>query len=288
MPALFALMLAVRPAFAQVGQFPGTGGGNPPGTVGTSGTNSAHGPGAELVGSPGDPVIGRAREVAVSFAETLPDYVAKQSTTRYWTKSGSRGPNSWLALDVVTADVVYLDGKENYLNMLDNGKPTKDASQTGAWSEGEFATGLQALLSPLTAAEFRSQRPGTIANRTAWKYDFTVDQTHSAWRIEANGQTYKPSYTGAIWIDQETFRVLRIEMAARNMPRGFPIDVNESSIDYDFVPIGDQKCLLPVHSESVSCWRGTKECSRNATDFRNYTKYTTDTSITFEGTAPDK
>jgi hypothetical protein len=188
---------------------------------------------------------------------------------------------------VVTADVVYLDGKENYLNILDNGRPTNDASQTGAWSEGEFATGLQALLSPLTAAEFRNQQPGTIAGRAAYKYDFTVQQSHSGWRIEANGQICKPSYIGVIWIDRETFRVLRIEMTARDMPRVFPIDVNESSIDYDFVPIGDQKYLLPVHSESLSCWRKTKECSRNAIEFRNYGKYTANTSITFEGTAPN-
>ena len=77
-------------------------------------------------------------------------------------------------------------------------------------------------------------------------------------------------------------------MASRNMPRSFPIDTTESSIDYDFVLIGDHKYLLPVHSESLSCWRGTSQCSRNVIDFRNYKKYTADSSISFEGTVNDK
>jgi hypothetical protein len=36
--------------------------------------------------------------------------------------------------------------------------------------------------------------------------------------------------------------------AARNMPRSFPLDQVESSVDYDYVAIGEGKYLLPVHS----------------------------------------
>ena len=39
--------------------------------------------------------------------------------------------------------------------------------------------------------------------------------------------------------------------------------------------------LLPVHSESLSCQRGTNDCSRNVIDFRNYRKYTGESTITF-------
>ena len=49
----------------------------------------------------------------------------------------------------------------------------------------------------------------------------------------------------------------------------------------DFVPIGDGKYLLPVHSEALSCRRGTGECTRNVIDFRNYKKFGAETNITF-------
>jgi hypothetical protein len=71
-------------------------------------------------------------------------------------------------------------------------------------------------------------------------------------------------------------------MAAKNMPKAFPLDAVESALDYDYVLISDQKFLLPAHSETLSCTRGTSECSRNVIDFRNYRKFGADTSIKFE------
>lgn len=236
-------------------------------------------------GPGGDPVIDQAREAAFSFSETLPNYVVKQYTNRYQTGSARGGSTSWQPLDIVTTDLIYEDGKERYTNVMVNGKPTKYIEQTGSWSEGEFASMLQAILAPGTNADFRNQRQVTFANRASYKYDYTVEQPRSTWTLHADGQTYKPSYTGSIWIDKATYRVLRIEIAARNLPRGFPLDTAESSIDYDFVMIGDQKVLLPAHAESLSCVRGTPDCTRNTTDFRNYKKYGAETNITFEGQA---
>lgn len=230
-----------------------------------------------------DDVIDQAREEAFSFSETLPNYVVKQVTNRYQTGAARGGKTSWQPLDIVTTDLIYEDGKERYTNILVNGKPTKYIEQTGSWSEGEFASMLQAILAPGTNADFRNQRSVTYSNRTAWRYDYTVEQPRSTWTLHADGQTYKPSYTGAIWVDKATYRVLRIEIAARNLPRNFPLDTAESSIDYDFVMIGDQKVLLPAHAESLSCVRGTADCTRNTTDFRNYKKYGAESSITFEG-----
>ena len=55
----------------------------------------------------------------------------------------------------------------------------------------------------------------------------------------------------------------------------------ESAVDYDYVLIGEGKYLLPVHSEALSCVRGTSRCGRNVIEFRNYKKFTADSNITF-------
>ena len=233
----------------------------------------------------GDPIIDQARDAAFSFSETLPNYVVKQLTNRYATGNSGRGRTTWQPLDIVTSDLIYEDGKERYTNVMVNGKPTKYIEQTGSWSEGEFASMLQAILSPGTNADFRSQRQVTIMNRPSYRYDYTVAQPRSTWTLHADGQTVSPSYTGSIWIDKETYRVLRIEIAARDLPRGFPLDTAESSIDYDFVMIGTQKVLLPAQADSLSCSRGTPDCSKNHTEFHNYRKFSADTNITFDGAA---
>ncbi len=256
----------------------------PPGSVDNAGGPSRQTrPNLPTVMPGSDPVIDQAREEALSFSESLPNYVVKQFTSRYQSGAARGGRTSWQPLDIVTTDLIYEDGKERYTNIMVNGKPTKYVEQTGSWSEGEFGSMQQAILSPASFADFHNQRTTTIVNRTAYRYDYTIEQPRSTWSLHADGQTYSPSYTGAIWIDKETSRVLRIEIAARNLPRTFPLDTAESSIDYDFVLIGDKKVLMPAHSESLSCTRGTSDCSRNTTDFRNYKKYGAETNITFEG-----
>ncbi len=236
--------------------------------------------------SSGDPVIDKAREAAFSFSETLPNYTVKQFTTRFETESAHGGQTSWQPIDNVTADVVSENGKENYKNILINGKPPKEAiEKTGTWSTGEFSSVLQDILLPQTNADFHNKRSTTIVNRAAFRYDFSVEQPNSHWHIYASAQSYLPEYTGAIWVDKENYRVLRIELSARNMPKAFPLDTVESAVDYDYVLIGDGKFLLPVHSESLSCERGTSICSRNVIDFRNYKKFGADTSITFDSDA---
>jgi hypothetical protein len=238
--------------------------------------------------SSGDTLIDKAREAAFNFIETLPNYTVKQFTTRFQTDSAHGGQTSWHAIDNVSADVVSEGGKENYKNILVNGKAPKEAiEKTGSWSSGEYETVLRDILSPATDADFHNRRSTTIVNRAAFRYDFSVEQPNSNWHIYASAESYKPEYTGAIWIDKENARVLRIEMSARNMPKTFPMDTVESSVDYDYVMISDRKFLLPVHSESLSCNRGTSVCSKNVIDFRNYRKFGADTSITFEPT-PDK
>jgi len=230
-----------------------------------------------------DEFIDQAREAAFSFTETLPNYVVKQYTTRYATTVARGGKTSWQALDTVTADVIEEDGTEKYKNILVNGKPPReDVEKTGSWSRGEFSSLLLDVLSPLTNADFHGKRSTTIVNRAAFRYDFSVEQPNSHWHVESESQSYLPAYTGAIWIDKENYRVLRIELAAQSMPRGFPLDQVESAVDYDYVFIGDAKYLLPVHSEALSCGRGTTGCTRNVIEFRNYKKFTADTSITFD------
>jgi len=238
---------------------------------------------AAMQGPPaGDPIINAAREAAWQYTETLPNFVVKQYTTRYQTDAAKGNRTSWQALDVVTADVISEGGRESYKNIQINGKPTKEVEKTGSWSTGEFSTILLNLLAPGTDADFHGKRTSTIVNRPAWRYDYSVEQPNSNWSVIAASQTYKPAYSGSIWVDKETNRVLRIEMSAKNMPQGFPLDTVESAVDYDFVLIGEKKHLLPTHSEALSCTRGSGDCSRNTIDFRNYRKFGADTSITFE------
>lgn len=238
---------------------------------------------------PDEQFIEKAREAAAQFSESLPNFICQQMTTRYQTEGR---PVSWQAVDVVTASLVYEDGKESYHNIAVNGKLTKKSMEEsgGSWSTGEFGTTLRDVMSPYTDATFYNRRESTASGLQAYKYGYEVEQQNSHWKTIIGGQSVMPAYKGAIWFDRKSYRTLRIEMEARKIPDEFPADHIEWTVDYAFVRIGTSEYLLPVHAENLTCWRGTSRCGRNALDFRNYRKFTgesqilqTDSTITFEG-----
>jgi hypothetical protein len=232
-----------------------------------------------------DPVISKAREVAYSYLDGLPNFYCQQMTTRYQSDDPKAG---WKALDIVTADVTYEDGRESYKNIKIGGRTVNRAMEDieGTRSTGEFATVLVDLLSPATGATFKRDGQEAIRGRSAYVYKFEVPRERSHWRIEAPSQLYYPAFRGSVWIDKETSRVLRIEQESRGMPVLFPFDTVETATDYDFVRLSaNEQFLLPTESEVLNCQRGTSTCARNKIEFRNYRKFDASSTITF-GDAP--
>jgi hypothetical protein len=228
-----------------------------------------------------DDIIGQAREAADNLTDGLPNFLVQQSTTRYFSRNL---PPQWQVLDVVTAEVASVGGKEDYRNIMVNGKPSnRPIEKTGAWSTGEFQTTLASLLSPYTAAAFHKTRDDTIDGRSAYTYDFHVQQPNSNWDIHApDGSVATPAYSGTVWIDKATFNVIRIEEETGPLPSSFPFDKAESVVAYGFVNIDGKTFPLPVHSEILTCQRGTSTCTKNEINFRNYRKFGADSSITFD------
>ncbi|MDQ6678314.1 MAG: hypothetical protein M3Z09_13600, partial [Acidobacteriota bacterium] len=227
-------------------------------------------------------LIERAREWALNFTAALPNYVCQQFTTRYLRNPGSR---DWQAKDVVSANVIYENGKEDYRNIAINGKTVSKKMEElpGSWSTGEFGTTLRSLFHPRRQTAFRFVKQSQMSGMTASVYDYSVKRENSDWRVQLGSQAIIPAYSGRVWIDAKTARVLRIEMQAEEIPEAFPLDKVESTNDYALVRLAAaDEFLLPVHAETLSCERGTTFCSRNAIEFRNYHKYSGEANITFQ------
>ena len=225
-----------------------------------------------------DPQIAKARQAAAEFTSTLPNYVVRQHTTRYWSDTAKV---DWRPLDVLSLAVVYENGKESYRNIrLNNKLVSKSLEELGGTvSQGEFGTTLADLLSSSTQAEFRRRGSSSIAGRPAWRFDFQVPLSSSHWTIRVGSQSIRPAYKGAIWVDQETARVLRIEMQAQQLPGDYPLDISEWVVEYGMVKLGSREFLVPVKAEVLACWRGSAQCSRNVTEFRNYRRFTGESDI---------
>lgn len=224
--------------------------------------------------------IEKAREVAATFIEGLPNFVCNEVVTRYLSETRVA---SWAVQDVISSEVVYENHKESYRNLVINGKASKKPpEESGAWSTGEFGTILANLLAPGTAADFKYVEDATITRLPASVYDYEVARPRSSWKIWVPGQYILPAYKGSVWFDKQNAHVLRIEMQAREIPPEFPRISVETAVDYEYITLGTpEKFLLPVRAEVLSCARGSNECERNVIEFRNYHKFTGESTIKY-------
>jgi hypothetical protein len=192
--------------------------------------------------------------------------------------------SGWEALDVVTAKVVYEDGKEKYQEITVGGKRTNKNMMElgGSTSTGEFASILMSLFEG-QRAQFRfSESTSLTGGVAAAVYNFKVPLHHSDWTIRVGGQALMPAYNGSVWVEKASPKVRRIEMQAVNVPKDFPDDAVESTVDYDQVRLGENMFLVPIHAEVLSCQRGTTICTKNAIDFRDYHKYSGESTVEFK------
>lgn len=251
-------------------------------------------PGPALQGAEAidDPIL-KARIRSEEFGEQIPAFLCDQITFRHegigWPKP------TWKLKDRVTAELMHADGAESYRNIKVSSKVpligrNKDPEKTGQWSRGDWVTVIRDVMSTSTDARFTADGEEAIGGRAARRYRYRVLQANSHWRIEPQGQSIKPAYRGRVWIDKETYDVLRVEMEARELPSTFPWNVVETVTELANVPIAGKTFLLPVKSENLSCQRDTVTCHRNEIEFRNYRRFsaestisTTDSSVTFDG-----
>jgi hypothetical protein len=225
-------------------------------------------------------LIKDAREVSATFSASLPAYLAQQVTTRYF---ATGWPISrWQQIDEITAELAYVGGKEDYRDFRIDGKEIDRPERSGSWSTGEFGTTLEDVMSFGTDAAFKRRGDDTVAGRPAVVFDYSVTADHSHWTMVApDERTYRPAYTGAIWIDKDTRRVLRIEQRTEAFPRDFPVRRAEAILQYGFVKIDGKSYLLPYSGENVGCMSGSGACTRNAIVFKNYRKFTAESTVSF-------
>jgi hypothetical protein len=117
-------------------------------------------------------IIQDARTAAGTFSASLPNYLVQQVTSRYF---ATGFPTHWQEIDEVTADLAYVDGKEDYRNFQVNGSPVNSPERTGSWSTGEFGTTLEDVMSVGTNAAFKRRGEERWLGAPRW-------YTTTAWR----------------------------------------------------------------------------------------------------------
>lgn len=237
-----------------------------------------------------DPFLEETRKVVRDYLDELPDFICQQEVQRYIDYDGT---GAWDKADTLVYELTYNRKRETYRPINSIGRPlTRPLEESrGAYSTGDFASGLAALFDPDTRAAFKPAGKERLGNRQTLIYDFRVPQESSKLTVKAEGSPQiVAGYSGTIWIDAETKRVLRLDQAVDDLPKGYPVTHSESSVDYDVIKLRglDVDFLLPIKAELVIGNRREKHNSRNLIYFKFYRKFETDVKIGEDVELPKK
>jgi hypothetical protein len=228
-------------------------------------------------------LLEQAREAAIRYSDSLPDFICTEVVRR---SQDQQGNGRWRSTDILTVKLSYFDHKEDYKLMLIDGKPTvlDYLYAGGALSTGEFGTRLYSVFDPHSQGEFRWKGWTTLRKRRVARFSFRIARENSIFRLQFGTIPVGPNaivvpYHGEVYVDAETHMVLRLTQQAE-IPQGFPINANESSVDYEFAPVSGKPYLLPTHAFVKT--RSGKYVAENYMEFREYRKFQSEATITFD------
>jgi len=231
-------------------------------------------------------ILDAAREYALNYSKSLPNFICAQNTRRYGDPTGA---GNYRLYDNLLARLTYYEQHEKYETITVNDKPSTQAYESigGSISTGEFGSMLMGIFDPQTDATFSWSTWRTLNAHKAYVFKFSVDQPHSRWQIEDRDshQKISPAYTGFVWIDVKDNSILEFTQKAVDLPSTFRITEADTRLHYDSAEISGVAYVLP--SKAVMRMRSGKDLQMNEITFHNYHKYTADTTLKFEDIVSD-
>lgn len=240
-------------------------------------------------------LIEKSREKALAYTRSLPDFMCSEVISRYSYSKPENGsilmgraiPNGikWIPTDKLTVKLSYFQQREEHKLVLLNGKPTdqKYESLAGGIETGEFGGTLQGIFDPATVTCFRWTSWKRVRRQRTAIFAYQVDRAHSRYVVASGtpGDIHSAvvGFHGDMEIDRETGEVLHFTYVADDIPRAVNLDEVSTAVDYDFADVGGRSYLLPARCQTEILSPGLSV--RNVMEFREYRKFSADSSIEF-------
>ncbi len=217
-------------------------------------------------------LIADARERALHYIDSLPNFMCVEVTNRSVDPSGS---GRWKLRDTVTELLRYRDKSETRTMLQVNGKAnaTNREAMHGTFSSGELGGVLKAVFLESAKAEFTWKETDALGSGTVQVFSYRVAQSNSVFSVVGmNDKQVMVGFHGLVFIDTATRNVRRITLEADDLPHGFPTHSTSIAVDYDYVAINAHDYLMPISAE-LRLRQGRHEAILNTIEFRDYRRF---------------
>jgi hypothetical protein len=237
-------------------------------------------------GDTGKSLISSIRQRVNEAFGRLPNFRARQVTSMFHSSSKKV---KWVPNGVIAAEVAYEGDQESYSEIRVDGKRPVNAPAIGdaeymrsfnnAWSTGDFEGIAHCVFSGLEDSDFHQSGTQHGDDGDVVVYEFAGGRSSTCVAVRSASQIAYPSYRGSLKVKAQTEEVVHIELEATEMPKGFPLDRAERSVDFGAVKIGTEQYLLPTTGYWFGCYRNSYACFLNRVDFRDYRRFTSDSVL---------
>jgi hypothetical protein len=221
-------------------------------------------------------LLARIRDRAAQSLKGLPNYTCLEMIQR---SERTAAASRFEPVDKVRLEVALIDGKERFTwpgaeEFLE--EDLLNLVRQGATSTGGFALHARSVfLTP--APEFAWFGKEIRDGRQSIRYNYRVPRARSGFRLRVAPREVAVGYHGSFWVDAGTLDLVRLELAADDIPADLGITAANDAIEYQRVKLEGGAFLLPA-SEELLLTDAQGTTSRNQTQFtgcRQFTAYST-------------
>jgi hypothetical protein len=244
-----------------------------------------------------DPAVLQLARIKTHMMETLtrqPNYTCLETVERWQRNAVAR---QFSFIDRLRLEVAFVDGKEMFAWPGSQRFEDHDLTEwvpSGTFGSGEFASHSRVVFGTNTATfEPRGEQNLSISNpsiskqekRPAVRFDFTVPQLVSGYRIRSGAAHEVVGYRGSFYVEPQSLDLMRLEVFADDLPASLKLKSVSDRMDYARVRIGEGDFLLPESSEVVLV-DISGHVDRNQLRFSACRQYTGQSKLSFDDVAP--
>ena len=218
-------------------------------------------------------VLADARKYSLDYAESLPNLICQQVTSR---SRDENGDGKWKHTDSIVEMLTYVDHEESRTVLgSEVFGSTKDAAQTrgnGMNSAGEFGEALGGIFKPAAKAEIEWKESAALAGQPVEVFEYRIEKANSTFSLHSPSGFANVGYYGRIYVDRATRGVRSFTMNTDEAPKDYAIRRAAVRIDYNYVSINEHDYLVPVSAEVVVS-QGKHLLDRNQIEFTSFRRF---------------
>jgi hypothetical protein len=195
--------------------------------------------------------LARIKGTVAENVTRLPDYTCTESIQQS-ERPMIDGRPKVMMLETTRMEVAFVDGKELFgwpgaskIDQSDVGKMIQGSIGNGYF--GLFSTSI--FLTPATTFQYVDATE--LDGKPVVHYDYRVPQNTGAYFIKTDVGNASVGFHGSFWVNPTTLDLIRIAVAADDIPQVLGISATTSILDFERQSIGSSTFVLPRGAELV-------------------------------------